>query len=83
MSYNLEKQMTAQNGVCGGSDPAGLANNLVLISANNKEGNFSRMTLEQLSHLTAVQVGRMFGAPLDGSGDDSCDTFKDKQVKLI
>lgn len=68
------------NGVCGGQSQAGLANNLILISANSKRGEYSMMSEEQLTYLTAQQIGRAFGAGPDGSGDDSCDEFRDATV---
>jgi len=74
-----DKRLNVHNGVCGGQSQAGLSNNVILISANSKRGNYSRMTEEQLTFLTAQQLGRAFGAGPDGSGDDTCDVFLDSK----
>ena len=38
------------------------------------------MTEAQLTQLTALQIGRAFGSPNDGSGEDKCDVIRDSKV---
>jgi len=47
----------------------------VLISANNKDGAYKPITEDQLVLVAAQEIGRVFGADSDGTGEEGCDDF--------
>ena len=57
---------------------AGISSNVILISANSRQGNYSSLTDDQLIYLTAHEIAKSFGAPLDATGKEICDQFKDE-----
>jgi len=67
---------TGPSGVCAGRNGR-IANNLIIMSANSKRGNYSQITEDQLIYATANQIVGAFGASPDGTGNDVCDQFVD------
>lgn len=37
------------------------------------------MSPDELVYVTAHEIGKAFGGPLDGTGDPKCDSFEDKK----
>jgi len=64
-------------GTCALPTEEGLANNVILISGNDKHGNYSSITTDQLVYLTAHEIAKAFGTSLDTTGESSCDSFQD------
>lgn len=63
-------------GVCAGKS-ASIINNVVIISANDKQGNYGPITEDQLIYVTANEIARAFGAAPDEDTPDN--QFLDNQ----
>lgn len=71
-------KVSSPTGVCAGKTGR-IPNNLIIISANNKNGNYTSITEKQLAYLTAHEIAGALGALPDGDGgEDVCDQFLDE-----
>ncbi|CAG7815666.1 unnamed protein product [Allacma fusca] len=80
-SSAVNAQATYPSGMCAVRS-AGMSSNVILISANNREGNYSSMSEDQLIYVTAHEIAKSFGASLDATGKEVCDQFWDHKNQV-
>jgi hypothetical protein len=80
-SSALNTQSTYPSGMCAVRS-AGMSSNVILISANSRQGNYTAMTEDQLIYVTAHEIAKSFGASLDATGKEVCDQFLDEHNSI-